>query len=97
MTAMSPQKRSIGSPQSETLLRIYDKRLELQSKGRENWQEYGVRWGKFKKKAGKALRNTLAYFENREAQGCGTSPRISIFGKRRGTMTVGTHETPLVE
>jgi DNA relaxase NicK len=33
-----------GSPQSQTLLRIYDKRLELQSKGQENWQEYGVRW-----------------------------------------------------
>jgi phage replication initiation protein len=33
-----------GSPQSQTLLRIYDKRLELQSKGQENWQEYGTRW-----------------------------------------------------
>jgi phage replication initiation protein len=33
-----------GSPQSQTLLRIYDKRLEMQSKERENWQDYGVRW-----------------------------------------------------
>ena len=33
-----------GSPQSQTLLRIYDRRLELQSKGQENWQEYGTRW-----------------------------------------------------
>jgi phage replication initiation protein len=33
-----------GSPQSQTLLRIYDKRLELQSKGQENWEDYGVRW-----------------------------------------------------
>jgi phage replication initiation protein len=33
-----------GSPQSQTLLRIYDKRLEMQSKERENWQEFGVRW-----------------------------------------------------
>ncbi len=33
-----------GSPQSQTLLHIYDKRLELQSKERENWQDYGVRW-----------------------------------------------------
>ncbi|MFN8333407.1 MAG: replication initiation factor domain-containing protein, partial [Saprospiraceae bacterium] len=33
-----------GSPQSQTLLRIYDKRLELQSKGQENYQEYGTRW-----------------------------------------------------
>ena len=24
--------------------RIYDKRLEMQSKERENWQDYGVRW-----------------------------------------------------
>jgi phage replication initiation protein len=30
-----------GSPQSQTLLRIYDKRLELKSKGQENWQDYG--------------------------------------------------------
>lgn len=33
-----------GSGQSQTLLRIYDKRLELQHKGRENWQDHGVRW-----------------------------------------------------
>jgi phage replication initiation protein len=33
-----------GSPQSQTLLRIYDKRLELQSKGQENWHDYGTRW-----------------------------------------------------
>jgi len=34
----------IGSPQSQTLLRIYDKRLEGQAKQRENWQDYGIRW-----------------------------------------------------
>jgi len=34
----------IGSPHSQTLLRIYDKRLELQSKEREDWQDYGIRW-----------------------------------------------------
>ena len=34
----------LGSPHSQTLLRIYDKRLELQFKERENWQEYGIRW-----------------------------------------------------
>ena len=34
----------LGSPQSQTLLRIYDKRLELQSKEREDWQDYGIRW-----------------------------------------------------
>jgi DNA relaxase NicK len=34
----------IGSPYSQTLLRIYDKRAELQSKGREDWESYGIRW-----------------------------------------------------
>lgn len=34
----------LGSPQSQTMLRIYDKRLELQQNGRDNWQEYGIRW-----------------------------------------------------
>lgn len=34
----------LGSPYSQTFLRIYDKRLELQSKAREDWQEYGIRW-----------------------------------------------------
>jgi DNA relaxase NicK len=33
-----------GSPQSQTMLRIYDKRLELQAKQREDWQAYGIRW-----------------------------------------------------
>jgi hypothetical protein len=33
-----------GSPQSQTMLRVYDKRLELQAKQREGWQDYGVRW-----------------------------------------------------
>ena len=33
-----------GSPQSQSLFSIYDKRLEIQSKELENWQEYGVRW-----------------------------------------------------
>jgi phage replication initiation protein len=41
-----------GSPQSQTLLRIYDKRLEMQSKERENWQEFGVRWELEFKKTG---------------------------------------------
>ncbi len=33
-----------GSPRSQTLLRIYDKRLELQAKQRDEWQDYGIRW-----------------------------------------------------
>ncbi len=42
--ATTGQTMYFGSPQSQTLLRIYDKRLEMQSKERENWQDYGVRW-----------------------------------------------------
>jgi len=34
----------LGSPLSQTRLRIYDKRLELQHKKREGWEAYGVRW-----------------------------------------------------
>lgn len=34
----------IGSPASQTLLRIYDKRLELRQKGRETWRDYSIRW-----------------------------------------------------
>lgn len=34
----------IGSSQSKTRLRIYDKRLELQDKGRPDWENFGVRW-----------------------------------------------------
>jgi len=33
-----------GSPRSQTLLRIYDKRLELQATQREEWPDYGIRW-----------------------------------------------------
>ncbi len=31
--------------ESQTLLHIYDKRLELQSKEQETWKEYGIRRG----------------------------------------------------
>lgn len=34
----------VGSPASKTRLRIYDKRLELQQKNREQWADYGTRW-----------------------------------------------------
>jgi DNA relaxase NicK len=34
----------VGSPQSQTLLRIYDKRAELQAKARDDWESYGIRW-----------------------------------------------------
>lgn len=54
----------IGSPQSQTLLRIYDKRLESQAKQRENWQEYGVRWElELKKDRAQACGQVLSYLE----------------------------------
>jgi phage replication initiation protein len=34
----------LGSRQSQTLLRIYDKRLQMQAQERPDWQEYGIRW-----------------------------------------------------
>lgn len=34
----------IGSVKSETLLRIYDKRLQVRQKGRDDWALYGNRW-----------------------------------------------------
>jgi DNA relaxase NicK len=34
----------LGSRQSQTLLRIYDKRLQMQSQERLDWEEYGIRW-----------------------------------------------------
>jgi phage replication initiation protein len=33
-----------GSRESQTMLRVYDKRLELEHKGREDANDYGVRW-----------------------------------------------------
>jgi hypothetical protein len=33
-----------GSPQSQTLLRVYDKRLELTAKKHPHAEEYGIRW-----------------------------------------------------
>jgi len=33
-----------GSRESQTLLRVYDKRLELEQKGRDEAKEYGVQW-----------------------------------------------------
>jgi len=34
----------VGSPHSQTMLRIYDKRAESQTKGRDDWASYGIRW-----------------------------------------------------
>ena len=54
----------LGSPHSQTLLRIYDKRLELQSKERENWQDYGIRWElELKKDRAQVCGQVLSYLE----------------------------------
>ena len=34
----------LGSRQSQTLLRIYDKRLQMQAQERLDWKDYGIRW-----------------------------------------------------
>lgn len=34
----------LGSRQSQTLLRIYDKRLQMQAHDHADWEQYGIRW-----------------------------------------------------
>lgn len=54
----------LGSPQSQTLLRNYDKRLESQAKEREDWQDYGIRWElELKKDRAQVCRQVLSYLE----------------------------------
>ena len=54
----------LGSPQSQTLLRIYDKRLESQAKQRENWHDYGIRWElELKKDRAQVCGQVLSYLE----------------------------------
>ncbi|MDP2384122.1 MAG: replication initiation factor domain-containing protein [Nitrospirota bacterium] len=54
----------LGSPQSQTLLRVYDKRLESQAKQREDWQDYGIRWElELKKERAQACGRVLSYLE----------------------------------
>ena len=54
----------IGSPHSQTLLRIYDKRLELQAKEQEDWQDYGIRWElELKKDRAQVCGQVLSYLE----------------------------------
>jgi hypothetical protein len=43
-TAKTGESVYFGSRRSQTLLRIYDKRLELQSQERTDAAEYGIRW-----------------------------------------------------
>lgn len=54
----------VGSPHSQTLLRIYDKRAELQMKGREDWESYGVRWElQLKQDRAQVCGQVLSYIE----------------------------------
>ncbi len=54
----------LGSPHSQTLLRIYDKRAELQAKGRNNWEAYGIRWElQLKQERAQVCGQVLAYLE----------------------------------
>ena len=54
----------LGSPHSQTLLRIYDKRLESQAKQREDWQDYGIRWElELKKDRAQVCGQVLSYLE----------------------------------
>jgi len=54
----------LGSPQSQTMLRIYDKRVESQAKQREDWQDYGIRWElELKKDRAQVCGQVLSYLE----------------------------------
>ena len=54
----------VGSPQSETLLRVYDKRAELQMKGHEDWASYGIRWElQLKQDRAQVCGQVLSYIE----------------------------------
>ncbi len=54
----------LGSRQSQTLLRVYDKRLESQAKQREDWQDYGIRWElELKKDRAQVCGQVLSYLE----------------------------------
>ncbi|RJQ44981.1 MAG: replication initiation factor domain-containing protein [Gaiellales bacterium] len=54
----------IGSPKSQTRLRIYDKRLELQQRHRPDWENFGIRWElQLKEERANACAQTLACLE----------------------------------
>jgi hypothetical protein len=51
-------------PHSQTLLRIYDKRLERQAKEHEDWQDYGIRWElELKKNRAQTCGQVLSFLE----------------------------------
>jgi DNA relaxase NicK len=54
----------LGSPHSQTLLRIYDKRAEQQAKERNGWEAYGIRWElQLKQERAQVCGQVLAYLE----------------------------------
>lgn len=54
----------VGSPHSQTLLRIYDKRAEMQAKARDDWESYGIRWElQLKQERAQVCGQVLAYIE----------------------------------
>jgi phage replication initiation protein len=63
--APSGETLYVGSPHSQTLLRIYDKRAELQAKARDDWQSYGIRWElQLKQERAQVCGQVLSYIED---------------------------------
>ena len=63
-----------GSPASRTMLRVYNKQLEMQHKGRENWHEFGIRWElEFKKERALACGLFLRKLDEEEWCRCAVS------------------------
>ena len=83
----------LGSPHSQTLLRIYDKRAELQAKGRNNWEAYGIRWElQLKQERAQVCGQVLAYLEGTDWLEfiIGFFDRMSIFAIQAGRSLMRT-------
>ncbi len=56
-----------GSRESQTMLRVYDKRLELQARGSEEADSYGVRWElEFKAERAQACAKAFLYLDQED-------------------------------
>ena len=56
-----------GSRASQTMLRVYDKRLELQRQGREDAESYGIRWElEFKQERAQACAKALLTLDSED-------------------------------
>ena len=81
-----------GSRESQTMLRVYDKRLELEQKGREEAKDYGVRWElELKKDRAQACAKALLTLPPEDWREflVGDSPLVRGFPRdhpRRGTL-----------